>query len=140
MNDRFKFRAWHKPTKRMFEVYCFTDKHVFENTLDGVGTSPTNPANIEDCILEQCTGLKDKKDKLIYEGDIVKLYPIDLCIESYFCDEYSYKVVFWNCRFGLTDLDVNYPEQGDTFDFELAEYDYKVIGNIHENPELLENK
>lgn len=66
MNDRFKFRAWHKPTKRLFEVWSFTPEYVFENDeVNGVG-SPTNPARMEDCVLEQCTGLKDKHGKLIY--------------------------------------------------------------------------
>lgn len=132
MNDRLRFRAFHKPTKRMFEVYCFTDEHVFENTLDGVGTSPTNPANIEDCILEQCTGLKDKTGRLIYEGDIVcwTRAQTDGDVDS-ICP-----IVFDNdmCSFGplLNGHSLWMPHQTDLR--------MKVLGNIHENPELLEDK
>lgn len=131
MNDRFKSRAFHKPTKRMFEVYCFTDEHVFENTLDGVGTSPTNPANIEDCILEQCTGLKDKNGQLIYEGDIVESTIATRNNKS------ARDIIKYNNEFAgfepmcLYDCDCGIYNPAD----ELV-----IVGNIHENPELMEDK
>lgn len=130
MNDVSRFRAWHNPTKRMFDVYCFTDKNVFENTLDGVGTSPINPANIEDCVLEQCTGLKDKTGRLIYEGDIVKRH------SKYSENEKDVVLqVEWNCkgaRYITTD------KKHDNWIFSMFDYEYEILGNIHENPELLE--
>ncbi len=129
MNDRFKFRVWGISQKK------FENKKTVEDAR--IGFLPEVSSNY---IVEQCTGLKDKNGRLIYEGDIIKEIPKELCIASYFYDEYTYKVVFWYGRFGYTALDVNYAEQGDTFDFEFAKYDYKVIGNIHENPELLEDK
>ncbi|MBR2526525.1 hypothetical protein IKE67_08695 [bacterium] len=67
MNDRFKYRFWHKPTKKMVNCYGFNRDFVFGDVLDGIGTV-YNPAKFEDCILMQCTGLKDKNKKLIYEG------------------------------------------------------------------------
>lgn len=139
-----RFRAWHNPTKRMFDVNCFTDKHVFENTLDGVGTSPTNPANMEDCVLEQCTGLEDKNGNLIYEGDVITVDSSTININD------TQAIVFWDeyeASFNLQWLPQGTGANalkrikklykhgvGDTRWWEV-----KVVGNIHENPELLED-
>jgi hypothetical protein len=80
--------------------------------------------------LEQCTGLKDKNGKLIYEGDIV-YSPLD---------NGTKKVIFWDK--GLASFMAHNPKDkkfthgiGDGYFIEL---EFEVIGNIHENPELLE--
>jgi len=75
-----KLRAWHEPTKRMFPVYTFSINQqcgtsciygtVFEDTMNGVGTE-TTPARMDDCILMQFTGMKDRDKKEIYEGDLI---------------------------------------------------------------------
>lgn len=125
--DRFKFRAWHKPTRRLFEVWSFTPSCVYENTVNGIYTSPTNPAKLEDCILMQCTGLKDKNGKLIYEGDLVK------CKLSR-----NPGVIKWDQENGAFRLLIPPKPLFNSSLEDVVEFDFKVIGNIHENPELLE--
>lgn len=142
MNDRFKFRAWHKPTKKMFEVHCFTDEQVFENTLDGVGTSPTNPANMNDCVLMQCTGLKDSNGLLIYEGDVVieKRFQTETAVIKF--GNGSGFQCFYPGWLGKYSKETKYNPgfRKDLYYWLNKTEGLKVIGNIHENPELLEDK
>lgn len=71
----------------------------------------------------QYTGLKDKNDKMIFEGDIIETYGGE-CYQG--CWEYKFITILYN----MTD-----------YDSIIALYNLgfsEIIGNIHDNPELLE--
>ena len=126
-DDRFKFRFWHKSKNS----YLNTEKLVLnDGTYTQVGTKQMNNGtyysyivneyNTFEIIAEQCTGLKDSNNKLIYENDIVKNFNGD------------YYLVVWDTNSYLLKC-----KDGDKL---LTDPDYlEVIGNIHENTELLEN-
>jgi uncharacterized phage protein (TIGR01671 family) len=122
MNDRFRFRAWNNREEKYIydaqdqyddKVECFG--HMFDTYDDRY-------------IVEQCTGLKDKNGKLIYEGDIVAVILEDGRMEDIGCVEYGY----FNCSC----CDGVY---GWSFgDADIRNYNrYTIIGNIHENKELV---
>lgn len=125
-----KFRAWRPEERRIVEVlsidWAYGDIHFARNEKDKEWaiTPSTGLANVE---LLQYTGLKDKNDKEIYEGDIVSLL-------SRFSS--AYYEVYWddrNCQFRLC-------AKGDRqFDktHDLRMRADIVIGNIYENPELV---
>jgi uncharacterized phage protein (TIGR01671 family) len=75
----------------------------------------------------QFTGLTDKNGKKIFEGDIVQAERIGNS------DNWTGYVVFWNGCFALKGL-----KDGNVPAIDLFK-NYKVIGNIHDNPELLKN-
>lgn len=141
--DRYKFRVWHKKRKKMYKVLHL---HVgtYENggdwaTAEGFNIITQQNMHIQvepkDCILMQCLGLKDKKNNLLYEGDIVRAY---FERESGDIDYDLMTVVHvpeW-CAFVLKGC-----KTGSYEDFIFTEYDpkeYEIVGNIYENPELLE--
>lgn len=96
-------------------------------------------------IIRQCTGLKDMTGKLIYEGDIVRESPYN----KYF--EYADYVVSWKDGAYTNEkcLGMKNKETGEIKDCSKGGYcfskhihqevadDFEVIGNIHENPELI---
>jgi hypothetical protein len=113
MNDRFKFRVW----DFLGESYEYW-------TLPGPEQFPAHPASC-DWVAEQCTGLKDKNGNLIYEGDIVK------------SSTGVMGTIIW--RQGKLQLRGRF--RGKRFSYDMTDNRgplMEVIGNIHENPELLD--
>lgn len=84
----------------------------------------------------QYTGLTDKNGKKIFEGDRV-VYPDGTSYSSY--DDYNEGVVDYDeeaMRFYFTDRWSVEMEDFDVVDGVMV--DVKIIGNIHDNPELME--
>ncbi len=86
---------------------------------------------LKDIVLMQCTGLKDKNGKLIYEADIVKYKDevYDLCIGRIKKDNAHYELQYYTGeKYGWFSHIL----------FKQYIKNIEVIGNIYENPELLE--
>ena len=84
----------------------------------------------------QCTGLKDKNGRVIWENDIVN-GSIKRGAAFYRC------LVLWNeckARFDVRALCCNFQMTLDecTDDISMSGFDYEVLGNKFDNPELLE--
>ena len=144
MQDRFKFRVWNKARQ------CFmTEKEIFicgngELVLIDEALSRTWVKDNPNYKVSFCTGRKDKNGKLIYDGDLLK--PLSE-------DDERVEVV-WNeekARFGLMIQWTDYCYWNGLYEetktgrdyYELDDYyaeDFAVIGNVYENPELLEVK
>ena len=95
--------------------------HQYRHFVLQKGVSVNIGADLE---IEQYTGLKDKNGKEIYEGDIVDYNDDGECIGYVVYNAPSYEIME---KTGFTCWLKGSPHQ-------------KVIGNIHENPELLEQK
>ena len=122
MNREIKFRVW-DGNGRFFEYFNL------QEIPHGCATCVAPP--------QQFTGLKDKNDKEIYEGDVVCIPendPTSTSGNAFLTVEYRYG------GFGYVDLMTKKFENiyyliGDVDVDDCAE----VIGNVFENPELLEN-
>ncbi|RRG07771.1 MAG: hypothetical protein DUD32_12590 [Lactobacillus sp.] len=114
-----EFRAWDKRRKIMITEY-----HIpYYDDVYGVLLSDV--FNDSRVVFEQYTGLKDVNGNKIFEGDIVH------CENDYQGTDYTGKVMFFNGGFCVwTGGFRNY-----VWDDMIPE----IIGNIHENPELILN-
>jgi len=112
-----KFRAWDKTDKIMLQPYsgCISDGKVFMSCKSG-----------NEFELMQYTGLKDKNDKEIYEGDIVKFPLFDN--NEVICYLHR-EVIFHNGMFKIKPI-----KEGN---YGMPREEDEVIGNIHQNPEVL---
>lgn len=126
MNDRFKFRAWDIEEQKYREVIALGQDRSFLLNIGHVRNDTQ--------IFEQCTGLKDKNGDLIYEGDII--VKSDVSAIGY--SRTRACKVHWHNDWLSWAITTQY---GDTY--ELSEFEpqqYEIIGNIHENKDLLENE
>lgn len=120
-----KFRIWDIDERKFVvnetdRLGCGDTKKCMSERVDFENNSVEISAD-ERYIFSEYTGLKDKNGKEIYEGDIL--------FES-FREEYL-KVVFENGSFRA---------EADGYSLDLEDYDdiCEVVGNIYENPELME--
>jgi len=128
-----KFRAWDTTKKEMLQVrQILIPDGNNENGFQELAVSGlkfgTNPSHWRIAPpLMQYTGLKDKNGKEIYEGDI-----LNTVSEPPFI---IYEVTYIAPRFLLKNRFGTFP-----FSPMASERHYEVIGNIYENPDLLEGK
>lgn len=130
MNNRFKFRVWDSSAN------AYVPRSQFILLSDGTLIQEIGGEEViwESTQPEFCTGLKDKNGKLIYEGDII--VKSDVSAIGY--SRTRACKVHWHNDWLSWVITTQY---GDTY--ELSEFEpqqYEVIGNIHENADLLENE
>lgn len=131
MKREIKFRAWDNATSRMLVYEMHMSFYPFAIQPNG---AVYKEGVLQDYVLMQYTGLKDRNGVEIYEGDILRLmYP-----RLHFCGGYEGKeelIVqidfhgggFWFTGGGATDCNWHF----------YNDEDREVIGNVFEHPHLL---
>lgn len=133
MTREIGFRAWDKDLKCYFyDVAVYPNnivaiqRHNIESMMLNAQYGATHWTELgKNVVVEQYTGLKDKNGKKIYVGDIMRYDAIDY--QVLWADYYA--------SFETKRLNSPWSNEGLTLHF-LASVG-SVIGNIHENPELL---
>ncbi|MFJ5794442.1 YopX family protein [Bacillus atrophaeus] len=141
-----KFRAWHEKWNRLiYEIYLGDNEVKFPigNTNDILDINE----EYSNLIFQQYIGLKDTNGREIYEGDIIH------CVHWFFDgheieEHFTASVGFRDGSFTLENINSRYysdytgEDNGKGIcwigDINYCEEDYEVIGNIYEDPELLE--
>ena len=122
---KFRGKTGTTEGKKWVYGYLYKIKSFFsENYQYFVKNEHLQETNVDEETIGQYTGLKDKNGKEIFEGDIVYIIPEDETgVIEWDNERVRYIVIYDNI---ITDFDNWYGK------------DLEVIGNIYDNPELLE--
>lgn len=151
MNDRYLYRAKRTGNGEWVQGYLFDDglpipKRIFVGGLiigkyngtaddkwniNGIDFDEIDPSTI--C---QCTGRKDENENLIFEHDIVSFLDMT-STENGYSERYQTGEVLWDDE--TLSFQVTNRLSAESYEV-LQGSDCKVIGNIFDNPELLEVK
>lgn len=163
MIREIKYRAWDKKMNEMITSGIELDLRMLSSCLppsmtDVIGFIPENEGRRFEMM--QFTGLKDKKGKEIWEGDIVKwIYPdVD---DDYYKNKAKFGsifgIIYWNnedCSFSIKQISIgsvkfdknNVHEVEwnlEFYDYDGREFEWnelEVVGNIYENKAFYENE
>ena len=129
MNYRYLYRAKNIDDGEWVQGYLYG---IWERRyiLWGMTNDVPDMSEVDPSTICQCTGLKDKNGKLIWENDIMVAH-----IDDVFPEDETYTKVLWHnngfCTNENHSIDIEPIDEFDKIHFE-------VCGNIFDNPELLE--
>ena len=144
-----KFRAWDKHGQKMFanDELIIWNGNVYANDSKKLTCNNLKGWSIDDEYLMQSTGLFDKNNKEIFEGDILEIQGIRMVvkfgnyeyIESSKSNGHTIGVVYDGLGFYVECINVADPDRISPFEPETLK-ESTIIGNRFEKPELLEDK
>ena len=128
MNDRYLYRAKRTDNGKWVEGFLMDDNYINTpfNDNDACGRFD-DPVEVDPSTICQCTGLKDKNGKLIWENDIIKC---KCGIAVVVWDKSEWRIKWVKDNIWRKDLHFWVNDEN--------ECGVEVIGNAIDNPELLE--
>lgn len=129
-----KFRAWDKKCNEMFkDTFAITESgQVIIVEQESVFDTP-DYVFTDDLIIMQSTGLKDKNGKEVFENDVIRDSDGFEGIVQYDESYGMYGIAYLPTK--SNGIDTTFEELKDKY-----RNKFEVVGNIYENPELLEGE
>jgi uncharacterized phage protein (TIGR01671 family) len=128
LEREIEFRAWHRQQKYIYDNIAVSDEHTVGYEAQ---KNNFNAETSKDIVVLQFTGRRDKNGKKIFEGDILKVNRVAGPV-----------VVRWNDE--AVGFVLENPQAATAakrqVDWPGGERSIKILGNIFENPEILEKE
>lgn len=122
MPRQIKFRAWNKHILQMRRVdRIFFNENIIQVPYDPFDSNDDHTWDLDYCVLMQFSGLQDKNNIEIYEGDLLKVTYKSLPQQVKFIDKIA--------TFGWDDSGLIFCEAN--------QKEFEIIGNIYQNFEFL---
>ncbi|WP_162551551.1 YopX family protein [Levilactobacillus brevis] len=118
-----KFRGWDRNNHVMYDFMMMCFNVNLKNVL--------YRNNLTDFDIDMSTGLKDANGNMIYENDIIKYFGGNERVKI----KTTYGIVFYDSEHGCFNSRIQNEEHNKGG---ISPLDDLIVGNVHENPELLE--